>query len=527
MIKKIHIEKFRGFHNVECELGSQITVIAGQNGTQKTVLLGMLSQPFSITDDTNPMKGETPLCGGNYKSQFGDKFKFSPKYDLPKSHEWTIFVDDLDPFTVESIKRDSKSNSIRFWQKGTREKGSGYLQYPVIYLSLKRLFPIGEDDQIKESSKVVLTPQEIEDFKRLHNEILISFDRIEQPQYVESKDKNTLGVNTDQYDWMLNSAGQDNLGKIILALMSFQRLRERYSDNYKGGILAIDELDSALYPASQIKLFEVLRRYASRYNIQIIFTTHSLPLIKKACDVYNECQLHSVSSGQIQILYLEKRDGNILFTNIKSYDTIQNRLNVSLSIHSNPKINVYTEDDEARSFIKNLLPRNLISKLNFLQVNLGCNQLIALVSNKIPAFLIPQSLIILDGDASEEINSKIKWERRGIERNVICLPGACSPERAIAEYLYNLSESDSFWTSVNPDYSRQVCFRDYSLDIIKSDRVKAKAWFNEQSVYWGKMPNKAIRKWKKENEDAVANFVSEVKDIYNKFASELGYDILR
>ena len=132
---------------------------------------------------------------------------------------------------------------------------------------------------------------------------------------------------------------------------------------------------------------------------------------------------------------------------------------------------------------------------------------------------MPQSLIILDGDASGKINSKIKWKKRGIERNMICLPGTCSPERMIAEYLYNLSESDSFWTSVNPDYSKQVCFRDYSLDIIKSDRVKAKAWFNEQSVYWGKVSNKAIRKWKKENEDAVANFVSEVKDIYNKFAS--------
>lgn len=77
MITKLHIEKFRGFQNVDCELGSQITAIAGQNGTQKTVLLGLLSQPFSITDSENPMKGEIPLCGGNYKSAFADKFKFS------------------------------------------------------------------------------------------------------------------------------------------------------------------------------------------------------------------------------------------------------------------------------------------------------------------------------------------------------------------------------------------------------------------------------------------------------------------
>lgn len=50
MITKLHIEKFCGFQNIDCDLGSQITAIVGQNGTQKTVLLGLLSQPFSIKD---------------------------------------------------------------------------------------------------------------------------------------------------------------------------------------------------------------------------------------------------------------------------------------------------------------------------------------------------------------------------------------------------------------------------------------------------------------------------------------------
>jgi predicted ATP-binding protein involved in virulence len=35
-IIKICIEKFRGFQEVEFTLGSHLTVIAGQNGTQKT-----------------------------------------------------------------------------------------------------------------------------------------------------------------------------------------------------------------------------------------------------------------------------------------------------------------------------------------------------------------------------------------------------------------------------------------------------------------------------------------------------------
>ena len=35
-ITKIHIDRFRGFRDQEFELGSRITIIAGQNGTQKS-----------------------------------------------------------------------------------------------------------------------------------------------------------------------------------------------------------------------------------------------------------------------------------------------------------------------------------------------------------------------------------------------------------------------------------------------------------------------------------------------------------
>lgn len=47
-INKISIENFRRFHNIEFNIGSCITLIAGQNGTNKSTLLGMLSQPFSF-----------------------------------------------------------------------------------------------------------------------------------------------------------------------------------------------------------------------------------------------------------------------------------------------------------------------------------------------------------------------------------------------------------------------------------------------------------------------------------------------
>lgn len=517
MIQKLHIERFRGFQDVTCDLGSQITAIAGQNGTQKTVLLGMLTQPFAITDANNPMKGESPLCGGNYKSAFADKFKFSPTYDVPRRHEWTLYVDGNEPFTLESIPRDNK---IRFYRKGDHRKGAGYLQYPVIYLSLKRLLPIGEDQKLAESDKVKLSNEEIETFKQLHKKILISLDNIDAPQYIESANKNTLGVNTDLYDWKLNSAGQDNLGKIILALLSFKRLHDQYKDEYKGGILAIDELDSALYPASQMKLFDVLRHYAAKYQIQVVFTTHSLSLLEVVCNHYEESSKHANSKGQVQILYLQKENGQVKVTNIKSYQTIQNRLNVVTKNEPAKKLTIYTEDEEGAIFVKNLIPYKWRSKFNFEPCSLGFNNYISLIRMKITPFLFPHSCIVLDGDTQSSVN-KINWHRVGASKNIVCLPGVKRPETELAEFLYDIDkikDDDDFWTSIDCDYTRQVCFRDYTIEDIKGDRTKAKEWFKSQTPYWGKVPCKAIACWKKDHQTEILAFQKELKALYNAFA---------
>lgn len=74
LITKVHIKKFRGFHGQTFEVGSMLTAIAGQNGTQKSTLLGMITQTFTLGSD-NPMSKEHPLCGGSYRSAFSEKFR--------------------------------------------------------------------------------------------------------------------------------------------------------------------------------------------------------------------------------------------------------------------------------------------------------------------------------------------------------------------------------------------------------------------------------------------------------------------
>lgn len=481
-ITKVHIDRFRGFHNQEFEAGSQLTAIAGQNGAQKSTLLGIITQTFTISKN-NPMIGERPLCGGTYKSAFKDKFRLSPIFDKPKEHEWTLLFDDREPFQIESIKR-SDDSIIRFWQKGNREKGDGYIQFPTIFLSLKRLLPIAEESTIT-TDDTLLSDEEIRTFKELHNKILISTTPITSTTSITSTNKQSLGVNTEIYDWNQNSMGQDNIAKIILALFSFQRLKDKYGSSYQGGILAIDELDATMYPASQVELLKVLRKYASDLNLQIFYTTHSLSLLEATDELCKETKSRPETSNQVRIIYLKHSDDQVLIKSDVDFNSIVLDLNVIAETpHKRKnKITVYVEDKETEIFVKAILKQKLYGYLNFVDATFSCSSLLELVNKKVPAFSYPYSIIFLDGDVRKD---KANKKKLSAARNVLLLPGDDSPERLVAKYLYNLSDTDSLWNIISNGYTKQVCFREISFDRILADREDAKKWFNQQLQYWGR-----------------------------------------
>lgn len=492
-ISKVEVLKFRGFHNQSFELGSQITAIAGQNGTQKSTLLGLITQTFTLKKE-NPMRQEHPLCGGSYISQFKDKFRLSPTFDTPGSHEWTLLFDEGVPsFTVESIKR-SDSENVRFWKKGLRQAGDGYMDYPTIFLSMKRLLPLAEDDSAIKTDDQSLSEEEKDEYKRLHNKILIAQTPITSTVGITSKNKQSVGVSTSFYDWNQNSMGQDNLGKIVLALFSFKRLKDKFPNDYHGGILAIDELDATMYPASQQELLKVLRKYASELKLQIIFTTHSLSLLHAVDELRVETCTRPETSNQVKLVYLKRLDNEIQIRNDIDYRSILLDLNVVAEgiNRKKHKITVYTEDKENITFAKAILKRRACD-LNFIDVSISCSKLVDLVSMKVPAFTCPNSIVILDGDVRE---NKSMFKKIKNAKNVLVLPGHESPERMLARYLYNLSDSDVLWTRLALGYNKQVCFREYSFEQIMSNREKgrqdAKKWFNSQLVFWGRGAAKVL-----------------------------------
>lgn len=508
----MHVEKFRGFQNIEFDLGKQVTLIAGQNGTQKSTLLGMLTQTFSI-GKTHSFHGQSPLSGGSFRSSFSDKFRLSPKFDEPREHEWTLTLSGSnDKFTIESIPRTNATSHLRFWRKGNRKVGSGYIQLPVIFLSLKRLLPNAEESGFDEDPSTTLSDDEIVFYKKWYQSILISDDKLEKIDYLKSKNKETAGVTSDHYDWRSNSAGQDNVGKILLAIISFKRLKDSFLDEYKGGILAIDEIDAALYSGAQLKLLEALMNFSSKLNIQIIATTHSMPMIEKAIET-------SKAKGReksTKVIYLKKSDGVVTLEKDLNAEKIKNHLDVSLGKVIKLSIDVFAEDEECRDFSRACLGRKF-KGLNYVNCSLGCENLIQLAKQKIPTFLYPNSVVVVDGDVAPNKIANFK--------NYITLPGLDSPEKVLSTFLSGLNDADSFWTVKNPAYSKQICFRDYTFEDIQSDRTKAKKWYNDQKAtgVWGNGASELYKRYFKEHPKEKENYIEKFKSIYDEVVKRKGF----
>lgn len=500
IIKKVEIEKFRALKNVEFELGNNLTAIAGKNGTLKTTILGIIGQPFSLENEENPMHGEKTIDGYNFRSQFSEKFKLSKETDKAGEHKWRLYIDkkiypiDDGILEMKSIPRDKKENSIRFWNAKGKGKDTGYIQCPVVYLSLKRLYPLGESKKLDIESYNLNAEEEkilIELYKTIFSEVTNNQDYFING--IKSTAKSSAAISSSNIDPITISSGQDNIGKILITLLSFRRLKEKYKEQYMGGILLIDELEATLHSSALRHVISILMKFSSKYNIQIIFTTHSEEI------VINQL-LSAQYSSNCKVLYLKKVDDKIeMHDKNLNINLIKSDLgNIPLPKNEYKKPRIYTEDDVGKEIAKRLIPRNIISKYDFVTLSIGHGNYYNLLRAKCKEFL--NSMIILDGDQYDNKNMK-KY------KNVIMLPGKVLPEKFLYEYLKSLPAADKFWNNNVGEYDKEKCFDNYSN---AKEKDEYKNWYHTQKVNYKLSIAKIIKRWKEDYQD-------EYNDFLNKF----------
>lgn len=496
MLKSLYVEEFRQMKDLSIPLGKKVTVIAGQNATCKSTLLGMIGQPFGL-------KEKKTIFGRSFSTKFSDIFKWTANNDLPGSHSYRVDFDDSGLFNkeaefVKSYKRSPKDTShIRLVTGKKRGKGDGNLPYPVIYLGLRRVYPIGELKEITKPTST-LTSAEINSFKKWYKEVFFSSEQVSPVQIRSKQQKDTLAVNTDSYDYYGNSAGQDNIGQILGAVLSFQRLQTELQTDYHGGLLLIDEIDATLFPAAQANLVDLFYQLAGKLDLQFVFTTQSTDLLDHITRRRN-------NDGETAFNYFTRAHGTLELLRDPTMDRVRGDLNMTTTTHPRklPKVDVYCEDAEASLFAKRLLGPIITKHLNFIQQSSGADLLSSIASQRYPAF--QKSIIILDGDKTPKKRTP----------NVICLPGNVRPENVFLETLEQLPDSDSFWANED-DYTKQV-FRKNLHDLTDGatdDRVKMKKWFRVEKVNWGNGASRVFKCWREAHNEQSAEFLKAFKAAY-------------
>jgi AAA15 family ATPase/GTPase len=528
MIKNIKINKFRKFENTEFTFGKYITAISGQNATGKSTLLGLIGNAMELK------KSEGVTINNNmFRADFSQLFKSSPIFDKSGSNLATVNFCDYDNTEIVSDSRqfritwqNTRFRVIPYYDDPTDNKRhSSKFSYPVIYLSLSRLYPLGESE-IKETNILSLTDTEKDWFIDNYKYIVSALPNMEISSINTSKieiSSNKIGICTPTYDYLTNSSGQDNIGQILLTILSFMRLANSYS-RYNGGVLLIDEIEATLHPSSQIKLLQLLTTVCRKLKLQVIFTTHSLFLLEDLCSkVLNN---NDSINNKIEVIYLTDGNGKLEIMRNTKYPLIKRDLSLKLNNLSNEGIIIFREDAEAQWFLEKLLGPVLKGYPRIMNMNIGCLQLLELRKNGGEYF--DNILFIMDGDVRDsEIDKSNKiLPKYLLSDNVIKLPSANNlpPEKELYHFLLNLDKNSEFWTK-GFQVTKQMIIENgpENNNIYKqeTEREKYKKWFNDHLTLF-EMKN-IFEYWKQENEQLCNRFIQDFKIKYNTLAIKNNY----
>lgn len=493
-IDNFYVENFRKFKKFAFTLGSRITVLSGVNGVGKSSLLSLIAS----TTGTKAKR----LNGTQFQPEFNEYFKISPKEKFKDYKILITFSTGKDSFAKRiSFRDDTKTNrGIRPLPRTSSTKDSNLsnkksaqilkeklgigdssrVPIPTIYLSLSRLYPLGEHElsthndyhTINKNSNIYKNKL-YEKYAEFYNMVLpgsIDFkaDQMSLVTKVVTKKKHIkmdiIGTTNETI-----SVGEDNLSSIISCLLDFYNLKIT-DKNYIGGVLCIDEVDASLHPGAIINLIGLLDNLSKELNLQIILTSHSLVVLNEIL------RLQSRSPLDYQLVYF--KDRNIPApTYFKDYTSLKANL-YDETRSSIPVVKVYAEDDQTVDtlnllikaykdlFLINNIDNNKYPNLpNFksIALHLGKEQLRQLQDND---SYFKQVVLLLDGDGRLEgdlnitrafTDKKYLYDEIAIRKsdlfNAISLPTVFPPElflfKVIREYANNPSKHYKFWRDLD------------------------------------------------------------------------------
>jgi predicted ATPase len=536
MFRSIKIRDFRQFQDRELFLGKYATVLAGRNSTGKSTILGLLANCAEIKKSV-----AGTYTNGRFRAEFSEIIKGSKQFDKTDSGIFQIIVDEPDGTTItcefrttwQKYDSDDKTAErfrvIPKWKKPLDQTTTeAKLERPVIYLGLSRLFPVGEAQKVgvKQPKLKFDNPQHESWFNENYLKILSineTLKAVTNYSIGETDKKIGVGITTDNYDYLTNSSGQDNLGQILLSILSFKRIREKLDNEWKGGLLLIDEIDATLHPVAQNRLLELLVKEAKATGFQVVFTTHSLSLLRYA-GIKIEHNTKAPNQN-IEVYYFTNANRRLDLVRNPPYYAMENDLMIQSAVQNHPVVKVYTEDAEARWLLGKIIG-TYESYVELLKVKVGCQSLMTMYMSDMQYFT--QTLIVLDGDVSNKTLSTVPKALREKFGNIMLLPGKKRPEEVLYNYILSLKPEHEFWAEAAPYSLTWQFFKDNGPDSPSykrlgnnktKERDKYKAWFLDHVQLFNQ--THLGEYWVRDNKDEVERFLANFKSAYNSVANRM------
>lgn len=521
--KSLILNSFRNFQKVEIQLGNKITLISGQNGVGKSNILSLIASGSGLS--------QKAILGSNFQPEFNEFFNIDPSEDYDNYElyiEYTCegkyalgkkltFKDDTStnrgiriiPRTTNYFSRIKQGDAENAAKNDYGVGGAARVGIPTIYLSLSRLYPLGENREKVKVKKIrsnnVLNRVDVrEKFKTWYNTVIPNAIKDDETVKVIEKKacpRESMHMNINNTPTLSQSIGQDNVGNIISALVDIYLLSSK--PEYTGALLCIDEIDVSLHPDTQINMLNLLDYLSEEYNIQIVVSSHSLTFIKELL------KKEHMNPDSYRIAYIKNPMAPYV-SGQKSYDLLKADMFGNLNFIK-PKVRTYFEDKVGQTLFgifmdaykdiyadiardpegqilrnapdnyKNLNSSILEVKeindireyLNEIPVGLGCEELLKL--NTADKFF-NRVITVLDGDSRlkdsnqkpkikdfldkeyvPEIvlpnGNKEKLNIRQHDNNVCFFPDYFAPESFLYSIIYKLCKDpiiySDFWKSVD------------------------------------------------------------------------------
>jgi len=423
---KITLEKIQHINYLEYELDlthNSLFCLVGKNGIGKTTLIKSI-QNFK---DTNTLDKMSRVNVINENSEI--------VYEVDENkYKFTSFNDDS-RYILDNSSEINEELKKKF-----------YIEFPIpygkrfdVYSKLGR--EVGETIRTKFSAQEY--DEKPNELIKLLNTIYGTkkYDKLEQ---IKVKDESYFLEPWSSENYLREddfSSGE------FMIIQIYKLIKNRCK------LIVIDELDISLDSSAQVNLIQELRKLTQTYSFNILFTTHSLAIMKTMQD--NE------------LYFMENVEDKIIIEN-KSYNYIKAEL---FQFIGYDRI-ILVEDEVLEDYITYLLKdENIKIKYNIIHIG-GHSQVINLMDrNKLFDYFNTQIVTaVLDGDQKDEVQ---------YERDDISFIPFLSIEKKLKE-LYLENKLSSFIEGKSYDHTYFETIKSHTLykNLVKYNHMSKTEIFN-------------------------------------------------